>query len=74
MLREGIEMRLDDRHQRAYAMLRRVASLEGFKQSGSLIVVQIGMLMKPKGTLLVIRLSVTGKLGHMFSPWVGRAL
>lgn len=55
-------------------MLRRMASLEGFKQSRSLIVVQIGTLMKVTGTLLVIKLSVTGKLGHMFSPWVGRAL
>lgn len=51
-------------------MLLSVASLGVFKKNGYLIVVQIGMLMKVKGTFLVIRLSVTGKLGHMFSPWV----
>lgn len=45
------------------------SSLEVFKQSGYLIVIQIGMLMNVKGTLLVTRVSVTGKSGHMFSPW-----
>lgn len=63
-----------NRHQRDWAMLWSVASLEVFKKSGYLIVVQIGMLMKGKGMLLVIRVSVSGKLGHMLSPWVRRAL
>lgn len=62
------------RHQRDEVALWSVASLEVFKKSGYLIVAYIGMLMKAKGTLSVIRQSVTGKLGHMFSPWVWRAL
>lgn len=44
-VREGVEMRLGDRHHpkgQHPALLRRMPSVEGFKQSESLIVVQIG--------------------------------